>query len=66
MLIGAAWREAASRGLRVQPLFSLYSSHGPVFRAMLRVTRSKGERLHNYGFLGYSHVNGSTREINFK
>lgn len=39
MLIGAAVKEGAARGMVVTPLFSLYSYHGPVFRVMLRVTR---------------------------
>ena len=37
LLIGFAAREAASLGLEIQPLFSLYSAHGPVYRTMLRV-----------------------------
>jgi tRNA (guanine26-N2/guanine27-N2)-dimethyltransferase len=32
MLIGAAVKEASTRGVALQPLFSLYSYHGPVFR----------------------------------
>ena len=35
--VGMAAREAASLGLEVRPLFSLYSPHGPVYRSMLRV-----------------------------
>ena len=38
MLIGGDVREAAQRRLNVEPVFSHYSAHGPVFRAMLRVT----------------------------
>lgn len=41
MLIGAAQMAAAPRGMVLEPLFSYYSYHGPVFRVMLRVTRSK-------------------------
>jgi len=32
MLIGAAVKEASTRSVALQPLFSLYSYHGPVFR----------------------------------
>lgn len=32
MLIGAAVKAGAARGVALQPLFSLYSYHGPVFR----------------------------------
>lgn len=66
MLLGAVVREAAARGLRVRPVFSLYSPHGPVFRAMVRVTRGRDESLDDYGFVGYSHVNGSARTVSFK
>mmetsp|Transcript_15446 Transcript_15446/g.46663 ORF Transcript_15446/g.46663 Transcript_15446/m.46663 type:complete len:249 (-) Transcript_15446:2226-2972(-) len=38
-LVGFAAEEAAKHGLAVRPWFSLYSSHGPVFRAMLRLER---------------------------
>ncbi|GJP34133.1 hypothetical protein CLOM_g18592 [Closterium sp. NIES-68] len=38
MLLGAAVREAATRKLTVSPVFSLYAPHGPVFRALVRVT----------------------------
>lgn len=41
MLIGGAVREASVLGHRVDPLFSYYSYHGPVFRVMLRVNRGK-------------------------
>ena len=40
MLIGAAVKEAAARGIVLTPVFSLYSFHGPVFRVMLRARRS--------------------------
>jgi len=40
MLIGAAVKEAAARGVVLTPVFSLYSFHGPVFRVMLRAKRS--------------------------
>jgi tRNA (guanine26-N2/guanine27-N2)-dimethyltransferase len=43
-LIGHAAREAAAQGLAVEPLFSYYSFHGPVFRVMLRVTRGGNGR----------------------
>lgn len=37
MLIGGVVREASVLGYHVTPLFSYYSSHGPVFRVMLRI-----------------------------
>ena len=41
MLIGGVVREAALRNMRVFPVFSHYSFHGPVFRVMLRVLPSR-------------------------
>ena len=66
MLIGAAVREAAARGLRVRPVVSLFSPHGPVFRAMLRVTRGREDAMQDFGFVGFSHVNGSARTVSFR
>ena len=66
MLIGAVLREAAVRGLVVQPVFSLYSAHGPVFRVMLRVTRSRDWPHRQYGFVGFSHVTGGACVIPFE
>ncbi|GAX75602.1 hypothetical protein CEUSTIGMA_g3046.t1 [Chlamydomonas eustigma] len=63
MLIGAAVKEGASRGLAVIPVFSLYSYHGPVFRVMLRATRSAEWPHHHYGFVGHCHVHGDTRHV---
>eukprot|EP00879_Flechtneria_rotunda_P018630 GHRR01019551.1.p1 GENE.GHRR01019551.1~~GHRR01019551.1.p1 ORF type:complete len:434 (+),score=148.18 GHRR01019551.1:652-1953(+) len=64
MLIGAAAKEAASKGLAVQPLFSLYSYHGPVFRVMLRVTRSnEGMDTGNYAFVGHCYVHGENCRV---
>ncbi|KAF5836780.1 S-adenosyl-L-methionine-dependent methyltransferase [Dunaliella salina] len=66
MLIGVAVREGAVRGLKVTPVFSLYSFHGPVFRAMLRVTRSSQWPHKDYGFIGYCHVHGQTSKVPWK
>lgn len=52
MLIGAAVREAASRGVCLWPVFSLYSYHGPVFRVMLRATRTPDWPAQHYSFVG--------------
>lgn len=41
MLIGGALREASVLGYHITPLFSYYSSHGPVFRVMLQIFRGK-------------------------
>lgn len=65
-LVGGAVREAAARGLRVQPLFSLYSPHGPVLRAMVRVTRSRAAPGSEYGFVGYEAISREAWRIPFR
>lgn len=65
MLIGGALREALVRGCVVEPLFSLYSPHGPVFRTMLRVTRSKQWAHEQYGFCGRCRHTGESYHIGF-
>jgi tRNA (guanine26-N2/guanine27-N2)-dimethyltransferase len=66
ILTGAALREAATRGLVVEPLFSIYSPHGPVYRVMLRVKRCKEVQEEVYGFVGYSRKDGSIIPYPFK
>jgi hypothetical protein len=44
MLLGVACREALQRGLRLTPLWSLFSPHGPVFRVMVRVEKVAGRQ----------------------
>jgi len=41
LLLGAVAQEAAVQRLEVEPVFSLYSPHGPVFRCMVRVSPTK-------------------------
>lgn len=63
MLIGAAVKEAAAKGVCLQPVFSLYSYHGPVFRVMLRASRSHSWPVQHYNFLGHCHVHEQTRVV---
>eukprot|EP00232_Nephroselmis_pyriformis_P003007 CAMPEP_0182914460 /NCGR_PEP_ID=MMETSP0034_2-20130328/38585_1 /TAXON_ID=156128 /ORGANISM="Nephroselmis pyriformis, Strain CCMP717" /LENGTH=212 /DNA_ID=CAMNT_0025051241 /DNA_START=203 /DNA_END=839 /DNA_ORIENTATION=+ len=42
VLIGAAVREGAMRGIQVRPVFSYFSPHGPVFRVMVEGVRRQG------------------------
>ncbi|KAK4385246.1 tRNA (guanine(26)-N(2))-dimethyltransferase [Sesamum angolense] len=53
MLIGGAVREASVLGYQVVPLFSYYSYHGPVFRAMLQIRRGKYPNKRHYSFISY-------------
>lgn len=67
MLIGAAVREGAARGVALTPLFSLYSYHGPVFRVMLRATRSKqGLDLRHYSYVGHCYVHGENHRVGWR
>eukprot|EP00877_Chromochloris_zofingiensis_P010695 jgi/Chrzof1/587/Cz01g21110.t1 len=66
MLIGAAVKEAAARGVVLEPLFSLYSFHGPVFRVMLRVKRSKEWPVQHYNYLGHCFKHGETRRVHWR
>lgn len=67
MLIGAAVKEGAARGLSLKPLFSLYSYHGPVFRVMLRVERgSEGVDTSSYGWVGHCYLHGENRRVGWK
>jgi tRNA (guanine26-N2/guanine27-N2)-dimethyltransferase len=66
MVIGAAVKEGATRGLAVTPVFSLYSPHGPVFRLMLRVRRSAEWPHAHYGFAGHCHVHGGSRAVGWE
>ncbi|KAH9325681.1 hypothetical protein KI387_005859, partial [Taxus chinensis] len=60
MLIGGAVREAATRNLDVRPVFSLFSYHGPVFRAMLQVARGVPQKNRHYGFISYCRLCGDS------
>ncbi|KAL0401098.1 UNVERIFIED_CONTAM: tRNA (guanine(26)-N(2))-dimethyltransferase [Sesamum latifolium] len=53
MLIGGAVREASVLGYQIVPLFSYYSYHGPVFRAMLQIRRGKYPNKRHYSFISY-------------
>ncbi len=67
MLIGAAVKEGAARGVALTPVFSLFSFHGPVFRCMLRARRSAAEwPAHHLGFLGHCHVHGVPRAVHWR
>ncbi|KAL8552327.1 hypothetical protein ACS0TY_001139 [Phlomoides rotata] len=61
MLVGGAIREASVLGFHVQPLFSYYSYHGPVFRALLKVRRGRSPIKRHYGFISYCIHCGNSR-----
>ncbi|XP_047963026.1 tRNA (guanine(26)-N(2))-dimethyltransferase isoform X1 [Salvia hispanica] len=65
MLIGGALREASVLGYHVVPLFSCYSYHGPVFRAMLQLRRGKFPFKRHYGFISYCTQCGNSQSISW-
>ncbi|MED6136678.1 hypothetical protein PIB30_058077 [Stylosanthes scabra] len=65
MLIGGAAREAAVLGYHITPLFSYYAYHGPVFRVLLRMNRGKIHDSRHYGYIGYCHECGNSREYSW-
>ncbi|PON86549.1 tRNA methyltransferase, Trm [Trema orientale] len=65
MLIGGAVREASVLGYRVDPLFSYYSYHGPVFRVMLRVKRGKLPDNRHYSFISHCHQCGNSQTFSW-
>ncbi|KAL3837815.1 hypothetical protein ACJIZ3_022406 [Penstemon smallii] len=65
MLIGGAVREASVLGYHVVPLFSYYSYHGPVFRAMLQVRRGKFNIKRYYSFISYCNRCGNSRTFSW-
>lgn len=64
LIIASTQQQAASKGLGVEPIFSLFS--GSVYRVMLRLV--KGQRLteDNYGFLAYCHTCGEYRTVKWR
>ncbi|PWA71278.1 N2,N2-dimethylguanosine tRNA methyltransferase [Artemisia annua] len=65
MLIGGAIREASVLGYCVEPLFSYYSYHGPVFRVLLRLNRGKSPHGMHYRFIGYCESCGHSQAISW-
>lgn len=63
MLIGAAVREGAARGVALTPVFSLYSYHGPVFRVMLRARHTAEWPHQHYGFVGHCYAHGTACRV---
>ncbi|PPT04923.1 tRNA N2N2-dimethyl(Guanine26-N2)-methyltransferase [Geitlerinema sp. FC II] len=63
LIIGAAQQQAATKGLGVEPVFSLFS--GSVYRVMLRLVKRQRLNSQNYGFLGYCHGCGEYRTLSW-
>ncbi|BAZ45157.1 N2,N2-dimethylguanosine tRNA methyltransferase [Chondrocystis sp. NIES-4102] len=61
ILIGATSQQAATKGLGIEPVFSLFT--GKTYRLMLRLLPSACLNEHNYGFLAYCHNCGNYQTI---
>lgn len=64
LLIGSVQQQAATKGLGIQPIFSLFS--GQTYRVMLRLTPKPNLTVHNYGFLGFCHSCGEYQTVNWR
>ena len=63
VIIGSVAQQAATKGLGVEPIFSLFA--GETYRIMFRLIRNSNLTLDNYGFLGYCHQCGDYQTINW-
>lgn len=66
MLIGAAVKQAALKGVVLQPVFSLYSYHGPVFRVLLRATSGRQWAHTHYNFVGHCFLHHNSRVVGWR
>jgi len=64
LLIGSALQQAASRGMEVRPLFSLFNGH--VHRVMVQLTMGGKWPADHYGFLGYCHHCGHYQTVSWR
>ncbi|MEL6495739.1 MAG: tRNA (guanine-N1)-methyltransferase [Cyanobacteria bacterium J06623_7] len=56
ILIGTTQQQAATKGLGIEPVFSLFT--GQTYRVMLRLVAKPQLTANNYGFLSYCHSCG--------
>ncbi|MEO0984459.1 MAG: tRNA (guanine-N1)-methyltransferase [Cyanobacteria bacterium J06639_14] len=61
LLIGSTLQQAATHGMYIRPVFSLFNGH--VHRVMLRVGMGGSWPAEDYGFLGYCHSCGHYQTI---
>ncbi|MFE4104714.1 tRNA (guanine-N1)-methyltransferase [Almyronema epifaneia] len=64
LLIGTALQQAGTKGMQVQPIFSLFN--GSVHRVMLRLVMDQPWLPENYGFLGYCHDCGHYQTVSWR
>ena len=61
LLIGSTQQQAATKGLGVEPVFSLFT--GKTYRLMMRLVSKPNLTNNNYGFLAYCHSCGNYQTI---
>lgn len=64
LIIGQAASIAASRGMGVEPVFSLFT--GQVHRVMVRLVNKPTISRHTYGFLAYCHGCGRFQTVDWR
>lgn len=61
LLIGSTAQQAGTKGLGIEPVFSLFT--GKTYRLMMRLVSKPHLTDHNYGFLAYCHSCGNYQTI---
>ena len=64
LLIGTTAQQAASKGLGIKPVFSLFT--GKTYRLMMQLLSKPNLSYKNYGFLGYCHNCGNYQTITWR
>lgn len=64
LLIGATQQQAATMGMGIEPIFSLFV--GKTYRLMMRLTAKPQITADNYGFLAYCHNCGNYQTITWR
>ena len=64
LLIGATAQQAASKGLGIEPVFSLFT--GKTYRLLMRLVAKPNLSDDNYGFLGYCHGCGNYQTFTWR
>ena len=63
IIIGSVQQQAATKGLGIEPVFSLFT--GKTYRLMLRLVPKTQLNDKNYGFLAYCHGCGNYQTVTF-
>ena len=64
IIIGAVQQQAATKGLGIEPIFSLFT--GQTYRLMLRLVAKPQLTANNYGFLSYCHSCGDYQTFSWR